>query len=160
MLDQNILICKLSHYGVCCPFLQRIKSYLIKWSQRTRIGQCMSEPLRIKCGVPQGSILGPRLFIVYMSDITTVTPPKTLLLYADDCMFLVTDKSLQDVKRKVVFILESLTNWFKNSKQSLNISKTKGIIFSRSTKILSQVEGSLLCLSTQLNLLHGLDSLG
>ena len=83
-LNHNILFDKLEHYGVRGVALQWFKSYLHNRSQYVVYNGLQSAKLRIKCGVPQGYILGPILFLLYINDITNVSRLLQLLLFADD----------------------------------------------------------------------------
>ena len=66
-VDHNILLCKLSCYGVSGNALQLLKSYLIDRTQRSYINGVLSTEQYVSCGIPQGSILGPFLFIIYVN---------------------------------------------------------------------------------------------
>ena len=87
---------------------------------------CKSEKLDITCGVPQGSILGPLLFILYVNDIVNTSNMLQFILFADDTTIL-----FSDISSKVDLInteLKEVTNWFKTNKLSVNASKTNFMI--------------------------------
>ena len=83
-VDHRILIKKLEHYGVRGAASDWLKSYLSNRKQFVNIDGCSSELLDVICGVPQGSILGPTLFILYINDICNVSNLVKFILFADD----------------------------------------------------------------------------
>ena len=83
-LDHQILFTKLEHYGIRDVALQWIKSYFSCRQQFVQINQTCSSMQTIKCGVPQGSILGPLFFILYINDLPKASKLTELLLFADD----------------------------------------------------------------------------
>ena len=86
-LDHQILFTKLEHYGIRDVALQWIKSYFSCRQQFVQINQTCSSMQTIKCGVPQGSILGPLFFILYINDLPKASKLTELLLFADDTFF-------------------------------------------------------------------------
>ena len=83
-VDHNILISKLEHYGVRGTSLRGFESYLSNRQQYVEFNGVSSESCRIKCGVPQGSILGPLLFLLYINDLCNVSKVVDFNLFADD----------------------------------------------------------------------------
>ena len=123
-IDHDILLYKLEYYGFRGIVLDWFISYLKNRKQFVRYQSCDSEYKNIKCGVPQGSILGPLLFILYVNDITTTTSLLEIILFADDTTLLY---SHPDISSKVNLInneLREISNWFKANKLSVNASKT------------------------------------
>ena len=123
-IDHDILLYKLEYYGFRGIVLNWFKSYLENRKQFVRYQSCDSEYKNIKCGVPQGSILGPLLFILYVNDITTTTSLLDVILFADDTTLLY---SHPDIPSKINLInneLREISNWFKANKLSVNASKT------------------------------------
>ena len=101
-----------------------------------------SEKLDVICGVTQGSILGPLLFILYINDIVNTSNMLPIILFADDTTILFTDK---DISNKVDLInteLKEVTNWFKSNKLSVNASKTN-IMIMGTTHQTSKPENSI-----------------
>ena len=91
-----------------------------------------SEQKDIKCGVPQGSILGPMLFILYINDIIHSTSLLELVLFADDTTLLFSHPDIESQMHKVDNDLNEICNWFKANKLSVNASKTNYMIFGTS----------------------------
>ena len=83
-IDHSILIHKLKYYGLEGSTLNLLTDYLTDRSQCVSFNNCNSSILPIKCGVPQGSILGPLLFIIYTNDIVQMNSKFKLIMYADD----------------------------------------------------------------------------
>ena len=83
-IDHDILLYKLNKYGIRGIVLSWIKSYLSNRQQFVSIDKVESSLLNIKCGVPQGSILGPLLFVIYINDIVNSSTVLAFVLFADD----------------------------------------------------------------------------
>ena len=91
-VDHSILISKLRTHGVKSATCKWLTSYLCGRLQVTRVGRETSEPMRVDCGVPQGSILGPLLFTIYVNDLPSAVSNSKIKLYADDTALTVTSK--------------------------------------------------------------------
>lgn len=91
-IDHTILLKKLSKYGIRGVAHKRVTSYLDNRKQFVQINDAKSELLNIICGVPQGSVLGPKLFILYINDIVNVSKILNCLLFADDTTFFYSGK--------------------------------------------------------------------
>ena len=122
-IDHSILLHKLEHYGFRGIVLEWFKNYLSNRTQYVAFNNCTSEPGNITCGVPQGSILGPLLFILYVNDIRYTSNVLDFILFADDTTILYSHK---DINSKIELInkeLDEVANWFKANKLSVNASK-------------------------------------
>ena len=128
-LDHRILLKKLSHYGIRGIALDWFQNYLSDRCQYVSINGTSSEQLPITCGVPQGSILGPLLFLIYINDLPLVSKRAVTVLFADDTNALYTGKTYDELIHVVCNDLSSLSDWFKCNKLALNESKTKYMIF-------------------------------
>lgn len=112
MLDHSIFLTKLISLRISGLPLSWIKSYLENRMQCTKIGSSLSSPSVIKCGVPQGSILGPLLCITYINDISERTKLRNLYLYADDCACVFKSSRLRDSFIEASHTLPILAQYF------------------------------------------------
>ena len=132
-IDHRILLRKLYSYGIRGSMLKWMESYLTDRSQYVVFDGKVSQTRGIKCGVPQGSILGPLLFIISVNDICNVSPMLFKILYADDTCVLISGNHLNDLIDRLNTELISLNNWFKANKLFLNTKKNHFfMIFHRS----------------------------
>ena len=88
----------------------------------------MSEPKGVTCGVPQGSIFGPLLFMLYVNDMASAVGCK-LLIYADDSALIASGKNIADIETTLSSELEYVSNWLIDNKLSLHLGKTQSILF-------------------------------
>ena len=128
-VDHGILLKKLNHYGIRGVANDLIKSYLSNRKQYVQIGETKSNLLNINCGVPQGSVLGPLLFLIYVNDIVNCNPHGNIRLFADDTYVFIESNQINDLYNKAENVLKYLDRWFRANKLTLNIDKTNFIIF-------------------------------
>jgi hypothetical protein len=129
-LDHNILLSKLEYYGITNTPLMWFSSYLTKRYQYVDINGISSNLLQIRTGVPQGSILGPLLFIIYMNDIASVSSTFHTVLYADDTNLTGTINAFNSPAVMINEELNKIHSWMCVNKLSLNVKKTKLMVFS------------------------------
>ena len=130
-LNHGILLKKLQHYGIRGLPLELIKSYLTNRTQKVSVNGVTSSELPLTIGVPQGSILGPLLFIIYMNDITNAITSAELGLYADDTTAIIGASDREEVISKSEQTLNELGNWFSCNKLSLSPTKCKYAIINK-----------------------------
>ena len=128
-IDHNILIKKLEFYGIRGIANDWICSYLSNRFQHVLINDCCSSNLKITCGIPQGSIIGPTLFILYINDICNVSSILKLILFADDTNIFYSGKDVNNVCHIMTEELRKINVWFMVNKLSLNVSKTNYMLF-------------------------------
>ena len=128
-VNHSILIRKLQHYGIRGIALHWFKSYLSGRKQYTEYNSNMSSALSVSHGVPQGSIMGPLLFLIYINDISNCTS-LNILSFADDTTAYMAGNNLRELTEAVNVNLEKIYTWLCENKLSLNIAKTKYMIFS------------------------------
>ena len=137
-LDHNILLKKLQYYGIRGTALNWFISYLSNRKQFVQINSYKSSMLPLNTGVPQGSILGPLLFLIYMNDIPNSSDLFDFILFADDTSlksFINTrNLLLSQASSKLNSELSKVNDWLAVNKLSLNIKKTKFMIFHTSKK--------------------------
>ena len=130
-ISHNLLLKKMQKLGLENNSLMWIQSYLSNRKQITRIKEFTSSTEIIKSGVPQGSILGPLLFLCYVNDLPEVFENKCQMLsYADDTQLLVTAKTKSDLKNKLETALNTAQNWYSKNLMLNNIGKTEFLVFS------------------------------
>ena len=128
-VDIETLLFKLKCLGIRGTEFMWFENYLQGRRQCVQHGAAVSEKLNVTCGVPQGSILGPILFTIYVNDVVLSVKNSKTMLYADDTVLLYSAKSQSDIKKYLSEDLVSLTNWFTANKLHLNIKKCKWTLF-------------------------------
>ena len=168
-LDHEILLSKLKHYGVHNKELSWFTSYLTNRQQYVEINGTSSSLLSVQTGVPQGSILGPLLFIIYMNDLHEASDIFHSILYADDttlstplCAFKIPLSSSENsnLSNKINIELAKIHDWLSINKLSLNITKTKYMIFHHRQKNISHIDPCLKINNTILERVSDFNFLG
>jgi hypothetical protein len=131
-ISHDILLTKLHHMGIRGIANEWFKSYLSERKQYLEIHNEKSTLESIKCGVPQGSILGPILFLIYINDIKNSTS-LSVLCFADDTTVSYSSHDIPNLYNTMNRELEALNQWFRANKLCLNVNKTKYIIFRPTT---------------------------
>ena len=128
LVDRDILLHKLSIIGFRGVTGSFLSSYLTNRKQYVNINEHISDTSSINLGVPQGSVLGPLLFNLFINDIVNVGDAKKIL-FADDAVFYITEDSLEQCVIKMRFLIAELSDWLKRNKLIPNVDKTKLMMF-------------------------------
>ena len=130
-IDHSLLIKKLEHYGVRGKALDWFRSYLQGRSQFVSYKNVNSDIKQMLFGVPQGSVLGPLLFIIYTNDLPHAMPSSKCILYADDTTIFNSSNNLTELYDNMKADLAIASDWLHANKLTLNVSKTNYILFTR-----------------------------
>ena len=130
-LNFDILLYRLHYYGVTDIALKLVKSYMSNRKQYVKYNVNESGFKEIKTGVPQGSILGPLLFSIYINDLSTISNTFKFIMYADDTTiyFNTEDFPKDNLAKHITNGLDKVDVWLKHNKLSLNVEKTKCMTF-------------------------------
>ena len=131
MVDHNILLHKLNHYGIRGIAHKWFTSYLSDRKQFVSINGTESSYKDMKYGVPQGSILGPLLFVIYINDLPGISSMARFILYADDANIIITGNTIYEIEDQLNLLSKSLVKWVDANGLLINLKKTNYIIFSR-----------------------------
>src|SRR3984893_6694676 len=128
-INHDILIKKLEMYGIRGIPNLLLRSYLENRKQYVNYNNVTSTLKPISCGVPQGSILGPLLFLLYINDMTSCCKYLQFLLFGDDTNLFNSNSDLWQLMQIVNDELDLLSDWFKANRLSLNVKKTNYMKF-------------------------------
>ena len=124
-VNHNILLCKLWHYGIRGTELRWFKSYLSRRHQYCSISGHASKSTLVTNGIPQGSGLGPLLFLVYVNDLSNAVHYSQTGIYADDTGLYATGFSILEIEASLNKDLSRLCSWLHANKLSINAVKSK-----------------------------------
>ena len=128
-VDSEILLHKLEHYGVRGLCLAWFKSYLTSRRQYVHVNDRDSAIMDLKYGVPQGSILGPILFIIYINDLPNISTLAHSIFFADDANLIISADTYAELNNLVNIVVNTILTWVANNGLKLNVDKTKYMIF-------------------------------
>lgn len=134
-VNHSILLHKLSLYGVDDNALRWFTSYLTDRKQQCYVNSKLSSQQTINCGVPQGSILGPLLFLIYINDLPHCLQHSNARMYADDTNITTSGKSLTEISYYVNKDLSNIRTWLLANKLSLNVAKTEHMFIGSDDKL-------------------------
>ena len=134
-VNHEILLRKLNHYGIRGTPLKLLTSYLTHRQQYTCVSSKLSNPIILTHSVPQGSILGPLLFNIYINDIVKTSAYLDSILFADDSCFYFSHTDPQELIYLVNSDLSKISKWLASNRLTLNIEKSHCILFNRKLKI-------------------------
>ena len=130
-IDHNILLLKMPSLGFSREVIDWYKSYLSSRKFHVNVHDKFSTSADLRCGVPQKSILGPLLFLLYINDMPQAVDCD-LFLYADDTCLLFQHKDLEQINEELTKNFSNICDWFVDNKLSIHFGKdkTKSILFS------------------------------
>ena len=127
-LPHDLLIAKLQAYGFSMNSVRFLSSYLRSRKQRVKLGCTFSDWLKVLSGVPQGSVLGPILFNIFLNDIFYISLSSTICNFADDNTLYVSDETLDGVLRQLKLDIDNVSTWFDRNAMVVNPEKFQLII--------------------------------
>lgn len=136
-VNHEILLYKLEHYGFRGHSQKFLESYLTGRDQFTKTNNCNSMVRSINYGVPQGSILGPLLFLLYVNDIQN-SIDDDIVLFADDAGIFINNKNFNTLLDKTKESASKLHEWYSANKMSVSFTKSNFVVFSNSKQKLNQ----------------------
>lgn len=142
-IDHEILLMKLACYGLNEGSLEWFKSYLSNRTQVCYVNGVYSKEEFITCGVPQGSILGPILFLLYINDLPKCLENSVGRLFADDTNMTFTGCNLETIQKEMTSDLENIFEWLCANKLTLNVLKTEFMLIG-SRQRLATFEASIM----------------
>ena len=138
-VNHDILLQKLEHYGIRGNALKWFRSFLTNRKQYVSLnGEC-SESKHITCGVPQGSCFGPLLFLIYINDLPNISEVLHFYLFADDTNIYYEAEMIKKMETVINRELRKLDTWLIVNGLSLNIAKTKFLVFHPYNKPMKQM---------------------
>ena len=156
-IDIEILLYKLSHYGIRRKTLEWFRSYLTNRKQFVSINGSNSDYNHITCGVPQGSLLGPLLFILNINDFQNSSNVLSFISFANDPSIFFSHKHPDILLNTVNNELKCIHEWICCNKLSLNVQRTQSMLLSNS---ISTLPGNLSLLNTSIDLVESTTFLG
>lgn len=132
-VQYDILLIKLQNYGIVGAAHELLKDYLSNRYQYVEINSIKSKKLKLISGVPQGSILGPILFTIYVNDIFNLNLSGEIQMFADDAVLVYGENNFLDLKKNMENDLKIINEWLELNNMRLNVKKTNFIIFQTST---------------------------
>ena len=134
-VDHVILSRKLKSISLDDNSLNWFKSYLTNRQQKISINDTLSSSLPVSVGVPQGSILGPLLFIIYINDMPSIVKHGKVILYADDTLLYYSSNSAREIEKYVNEDLHLICRWLNENLLTLNCAKSKFVLFGSSKRL-------------------------
>ena len=128
-INHKTLLRKLEFYGIRGIALEWFRDYLTNRKQFVCYKDYNSDVLPLTCGFPQGSVLGPLLFIIYINDLPNCLKYCKCVLFADDTTVYLSSNNRNDLRTRINSDLSNLGEWFRSNKLSLNVEKTEYMVF-------------------------------
>ena len=159
-VNHEILIGKLEHYGITGVALELFKSYLENREQYVSLNSLKSNTKAINCGVPQGSVLGPLLFILFINDLPNCSPIGNFRIFADDTNVFIHGTNIEELIIACRDIMIALNSWFMTNKLTLNADKSSFTIFKSPKKVINNIPDSIGFLNHKISRVSSIKFLG
>ena len=135
-VNHNILLEKLKAYGIESENLEWFRSYLSNRKQFISYDDFKTNMKIVKCGISQGSILGPLLFLILVNDLNNSTKVLDLVRFADDTNLFCSDNNMKTLSETANQELNLFNDWFLANKLYLHVEKTKYLLFHKQIKMI------------------------
>ena len=139
-VDHSILLWKLDRAGIGQQTCKLLTNYLLGRKQMTKIGTIISEKEEVVTGVPQGSTLGPLLFLIYANDFIQISDLPLYTQFADDTTLTITHRDIKVIETELNHILELARIWFIENKLTINTLKTEYVVYA-TKRALKKIDG-------------------
>ena len=159
-VNHKILLKKLKFIGIKGNLLKLLGNYLKNRKQTTTLNDSTSKFRDIVCGVPQGSILGPLLFLIYVNDVSSVLRNCKYQLYADDTVIYHTSNDVNYSKNHIECDLKRFTKWCNGNALTVNIKKSKYVLYGLKSQTRKIVDHTLLMQNSKLDKVSSYNYLG
>ena len=146
-IDHSILISKMKLYGMLPKTLTWFSDNLSQRTQKTMVNGILSDSKTIKCCIPQGSILGPLLFLLYINDLPNANLVSNVRMYADDTSLTYAASDSDELIQTINRDLANVHDWLNANKLSLNITKTKCMFLGTRQKLDQIPEDPNICIN-------------
>ena len=127
-LNTDILIQKLTSHGVSDSSISWFKSYLTGRNQIVKFNNISSQTNTVQLGVPQGTVLGPILFLIYVNDLSAFVKDAFITMYADDSSIVATGNSVAEASSNLNMSLNKISQWFTRNRLLINASKSNVMV--------------------------------
>ena len=135
-IHRGILLQKLEYYGIRGYALQWFKQYLTNRTQCVRLGYSLLDIKPISIGVPQGSVLGPILFLLYVNDLPQHIKNELCNMFADDTIIYSSGQSISDIQSKLqLAIVDSVIPWYESNRLAVDVEKSNVMLIGKKTHI-------------------------
>ena len=157
LVNHNILLDKLKCYNFTDSAIQWISSYLNQRTQSVHLGNAQSSRRNITCGVPQGSVLGPLLFLIYINDLPLHVKHSNLSLFADDATLHKSAASMESINGHIASDVDNVNKWCRENAMVINENKSKCMVIGTSQRI-SKLQSKSLSIVVNENTLDNVDT--